>query len=94
MKDRVLYIAAYDISCPKRLRRALHILKSYASGRQKSVFEVYLDKQEKGQLMNEVDSILDTDDDRFFLLKLSGRKHIHTLGIAVQPIDNEYFYIG
>lgn len=94
MKDRVLYIAAYDISCPKRLRRALYILKGYASGRQKSVFEVYLNKLEKGQLMEKVASVLEPEDDRFFLLKLSGRKHIHTLGIAVQPVDNEYFYIG
>ena len=94
MKDRVLYIAAYDICCPKRLRRALYILKSYASGRQKSVFEVYLSKLEKSRLMDEVAAVLEPEEDRFFLLRLSGRKHIHTLGIAVPPIDNEYFYIG
>lgn len=94
MTTRVLFIAAYDIRCPRRLRRALLVLKGYASGRQKSVFEVYLNKAEKHQLMNEVASILDPEDDRFFLLRLSGRKHIHTLGIAVAPVDNDYFYVG
>lgn len=94
MKDRILYIAAYDIRCPRRLRRALYILKGYASGRQKSVFEVFLSKLEKEQLMDEVAAVLETEEDRFFLLRLSGRKHIYTLGIAVQPLDNEYFYIG
>ncbi len=42
MSTRKLYIAAYDISNPRRLRQALKILKGYACGRQKSVFECYL----------------------------------------------------
>ena len=94
MRYRTLYIAAYDIRDPKRLRQALHILKEYASGRQKSVFEVFLDETEKKELMGRVADIVDTEEDRFFLLKLSGQRHIHTLGIAVTPVDQDYFYIG
>ncbi len=35
MSNRVLHIAAYDVSNSVRLREALPILKGYASGRQK-----------------------------------------------------------
>ena len=91
---RKLYIAAYDISCPKRLRRALFILKGYASGRQKSVFEVYVDAQEKSELLSEVADVLHDEEDRFFLLQLSGRKHIYTLGIGVTPVLSDYIYLG
>ncbi len=91
---RKLYIAAYDIRCPKRLRRALYILKGYASGRQKSVFEVFVSPQEKSTLLEEVTDVLDTQEDRFFLLQLSGRRHIHTLGIGVTPVLSDYIYLG
>lgn len=93
-QHRTLYIAAYDISSAARLRRALWILKSYASGRQKSVFEVYLAPEEKANLMSEISEVIDTAEDRFLLLKLTARKHIYTLGKAVLPLDNHYFYIG
>jgi len=39
MKNRQLYLAAYDVSCPRRLRKALYVLRGFASGGQKSVFE-------------------------------------------------------
>jgi len=94
MRERPLYIAAYDIRSPKRLRRALRLLKGHAAGRQKSVFELFLDPLEKRELMAAMADILDPDEDRFFLLRLRGRRHIHTLGIAVEPVDADYFYIG
>lgn len=37
------YLAAYDVSDPKRLQQALHVLRDYATGGQKSVFECFLE---------------------------------------------------
>ncbi|MBP6058832.1 MAG: CRISPR-associated endonuclease Cas2 [Nitrosomonas sp.] len=94
MTQRQLYLAAYDISCNRRLRKALHILRGYASGGQKSVFECYLMATEKSCLLKDINAIIDPREDRFILLKLSGTKHIHTLGKAVLPQDGSFYYVG
>ena len=59
MPDRALYIAAYDVTDPARLRQALHVLKGYASGGQKSVFECFLTSRERQALLDEVRAVLD-----------------------------------
>jgi CRISPR-associated protein Cas2 len=94
MTQRTLYIAAYDISDPRRLREALKLLKGYASGRQKSVFECFLTPGEKRDLLAGVRAILDGDEDRFVLLRLDPRGKVRTLGKAVKPVDPPWFYVG
>jgi CRISPR-associated protein Cas2 len=94
MTNRHLYLAAYDISCNRRLRKALYVLRSYASGGQKSVFECFLTPAEKAQLLDEIGRVIDPDEDRFILLRLAGAKHIRTLGKAVLPQDGSFFYVG
>ncbi len=94
MKNRQLYLAAYDISCNRRLRRALYVLRGYASGGQKSVFECFLTPAEKAEVLEIMSSIIDPLEDRFILLRLSGAKKIDTLGKAVAPQDGSFFYVG
>ena len=94
MTNRQLYLAAYDISCNRRLRKALYVLRSYASGGQKSVFECFLTPAEQAQLLEEIGRVIDPDEDRFILLRLAGAKHIRTLGKAVLPQDGSFFYVG
>ena len=94
MTQRQLYLAAYDISSSLRLRKALHILRGYASGGQKSVFECFLTHAEKSCLLENISAIIDPKKDRFILLKLIGAKHIHTLGKAVLPQDGSFYYVG
>ena len=94
MTNRQLYLAAYDISCNRRLRKALYVLRGFASGGQKSVFECFLTPSEKAQLLEKIGLIIDPAEDRFILLKLAGAKHIHTLGKAVVPQDGSFFYVG
>ncbi len=94
MTQRQLYLAAYDISSNRRLRKALHVLRGYASGGQKSVFECYLTYAEKSCLLKSISTIIDPNEDRFIVLKLSGGSHIHTLGKAVLPQDGFYYYVG
>lgn len=93
MNQRILYIAAYDIRSPKRLRRALYLLKEQASGRQKSVFELFLTQQEKTQLLEDIADVLQADEDRFFLMRLSGQRPLLTAGIAVRPLNQDYICI-
>ena len=93
MKRR-LYLAAYDISHPSRLRAALYLLKGFASGRQKSVFECFLTRSERLELTNAISLIIDPDEDRFLLLPLGHTDDVRTLGKGVAPTDQPYYYIG
>lgn len=94
MTQRQLYVAAYDISCNRRLRKALYVLRSYASGGQKSVFECFLTASEKRQLLEDIALVINPLEDRFILIRLAGIKHIRTLGKAVLPQDGSFFYVG
>ena len=91
---RAPYLAAYDIASPRRLRSALRVLKGYAAGRQKSVFECFLTPAEVQQLLDEIGEIIEERKDRFFLIRLQPGQPIHTLGIGVPMADPDWFYIG
>ncbi len=94
MAKRTLYIAAYDVAHPRRLRKALNAVKNYASGGQKSVYECFLTGLERNNLLQDVKEILDEEEDRFMLIRLDPRSRISVMGIAVKPADPEYFYVG
>ncbi len=94
MARRTLYLAAYDVSCPRRLHAALLVLKGYASGGQKSVFECFLTARERVELLDAVREVIDPVEDRFLLLPLAGDRRVGTLGIALAPEDPNYYYVG
>lgn len=94
MSNRPLYIACYDICDDGRLRLALRVLRNYASGGQKSVFECFLSNAEKAALIAEVEEVIDPAEDRFLLLRLEPRAPVRVLGIAEPPADPDYFYVG
>ncbi|MEZ5592592.1 MAG: CRISPR-associated endonuclease Cas2 [Gammaproteobacteria bacterium] len=94
MAHRRLYLAAYDISCPQRLSQGLRVLKGYACGGQKSVFECFLTAAERRALLAEMEEVIEPRDDRFLLLPLAGDRTVRTLGIALQPEDPAYYYVG
>jgi CRISPR-associated protein Cas2 len=94
MTQRNLYIACYDIADPRRLRRALHVLRHYATGGQKSVFECYLTRAERAALVSEVAEVIDPAADRFLLLRLDARRRVTVLGIGLLPVDPAFFYVG
>jgi CRISPR-associated protein Cas2 len=94
MTQRTLHIAAYDVSDPTRLREALKVLKGYATGRQKSVFECFLTAAEKRSLLAEVRAVLHPIEDRFLMVRLDPRGKIRVLGRAVKPTDPPWFYVG
>lgn len=94
MRHRDLYLAAYDISEPRRLTAALKLTRAYATGGQKSVHELYLTAAERTALIEDMGVLMDLATDRFLLLRLDPRSRVHTLGKAVAPSDPDYFYVG
>jgi CRISPR-associated protein Cas2 len=94
MTKRLLYIACYDITDNARLRKALHVLRNYSTGGQKSVFECFLTDAEKRGLIAEIRQVIDENEDRFLLLRVDPRKPVKVLGIAEPPEDPAYFYVG
>jgi len=94
MTTRILHLAAYDISDDGRLRDALKVLKSYASGRQKSVFECFLTAVERQRLLDEVREVIDPIEDRFLLVRLDPRGKVRVRGRGVKPADPPWFYVG
>lgn len=94
MSKRPLYLVAYDIRNPSRLRHTLEIVKEYATGGQKSAYECYLSRSEREEILYRTDEVIDPEEDNLFLLRLNRHPRVHTLGIAVEPQDLTFFYQG
>lgn len=94
MTKRALYIAAYDVCEPARLRKVHHVVKNFATGGQKSVFECFLTPTEREELLAGAREILDEDEDRMALLRIEQRARPMLLGIAVPASDPDFFYVG
>lgn len=94
MPVRSLFLAAYDVCEPSRLRCALDIVKEYATGGQKSAYEVFLTPNERTELLGRMQCTLDLLEDSFALIPLGDGCRVHTLGIATAPEDPPFFYFG
>jgi CRISPR-associated protein Cas2 len=94
MSNRDLYIAAYDISCQRRLRAALKVVKGHATGGQKSVYECFLTPAERRDLLDDLRLVIKPIEDRVLLIRLDPRSRVHTLGIGEAPQDLPFFYCG
>ena len=94
MTRRVLYIAAYDVSKPSRLRKVRGVVKRFATGGQKSVFECFLTPSEREELLADARAILDEDEDRLALLRVEERARPMLLGIATPAVDPDFLYVG
>ena len=94
MTRRVLYIAAYDVAEPSRLRKVRHVVKRFATGGQKSVFECFLTPSERKELLAEARALIDEDEDRLALFRVEERARPILLGIATPAVDPVFFYVG
>jgi len=91
---RSLYLVAYDVREPKRLRAALKAVRAFAAGGQKSVHECFLTDAERQELTRNLRDAIEPAVDQAVILRLDPRARIETLGIAVKPADPPFFYIG
>ncbi len=92
--SRRLYLIAYDITDEKRLNRVRHFLKGFSTGGQKSVYECFLTDGELRYVQSNLKSLIDESTDRIHIFSMDARSRTHILGIAVQPHDPFYFYVG
>jgi CRISPR-associated protein Cas2 len=93
MKRR-LYLVAYDISHPARLRAALHCVRNWATGGQLSVHECWLTAGELRELRRRMRRIINPREDSLLIIRLDPRQKPVTLGVAIPPQDPDWFYAG
>jgi CRISPR-associated protein Cas2 len=91
---RTLYLVAYDIRHPRRLARALAIVRAYATGGQKSVHECWLAPAELASLKGQLEAAIDREEDSVLFVRLDPRLKPRTLGIARMPADPAFFFVG
>jgi len=91
---RTLYLVAYDIRHPRRLARALEIVRAYATGGQKSVHECWLVPAELTALQRALAAVVDGAEDSVLFVRLDPRLKPRTLGIARMPADPAFFFVG
>ena len=94
MSNRSLFIAAYDVCSPARLRQVHRAVKAYATGGQKSVFECFLTPQERKTLLAKTRNLINEREDRFALLRVEERAAPVLLGIATPPADPDFYFVG
>lgn len=92
--NRSLYLIAYDITDDRRLNNVRYFLKGYSTGGQKSVYECFLTDGEVRYVMRKLEGMIRKEEDRVHIFTMDGRSRTHVLGIAVQPKDPQYFYVG
>ena len=94
MPQRSLWIAAYDVARPARLRQVHRAVKAYATGGQKSVFECFLTPMERKALLVRGRALINEREDRFALLRVEERAQPVLLGIATPAVDPDFYYVG
>ena len=90
---RNLYIAAYDIREPTRLKTMRRLLRDFASGGQKSVFECWLSTSEKNRLLQLSEQEVQPED-AFLLVQLRVKHTVYRLGKASAIQNDNFLYIG
>lgn len=93
MSKRSLFIAAYDVASPARLRQVHRAVRAYASGGQKSVFECFLTPMERKTLLVKARRLVNEREDRFALLRVEERAAPVLLGIATPPADPDFYFV-
>jgi CRISPR-associated protein Cas2 len=69
----MLRLIAYDISCPKRLRRVAELCLDHGVRIQKSIFECWLDEESFTVFWDRLTALLDTDTDSLIAYTLDAR---------------------
>ena len=94
MTLRALYVVAYDVAKPSRLRKVHQTVRRFATGGQKSVFECFLTPAEREELLAEAGAIIDEEEDRLMLFRVEERAQPVLLGIAKPAADPDFVYVG
>lgn len=80
--NRILYLVCYDISNPKRLRKALKLVKGFAISGQKSFYECLMTISERTTLEIALFNLIDESTDRIHFFQLDPRQKPQFFGKA------------
>ena len=94
MSTRTLWLIAYDIRCPTRLREVLALVKAWSSGGQRSVHECWLTRGELAGLRSALAATIRRREDSVVLLAPDPSRGVRTLGIARRPRDPRFVFVG
>ena len=76
-----MFLIAYDISDPKRLRKSAKFLESHGIRVQYSAFELHLDRKEITPIIDKLRKIIDEEKDRLYVYPISEKpKHSRRRG--------------
>jgi CRISPR-associated protein Cas2 len=92
--QRDLYLVAYDVRDPARLRRVRREVAGYATGGQKSARECLLSARDRDDLVGRLRRALDPALDRAHLVRLRRDVTVWTLGRAVPPHTGPFCFVG
>ena len=66
----MLRVIAYDVGCPRRLRRIAKICEDYGKRVQFSLFECWLEKERLDRLWEQLESVVEPQHDRLICYTL------------------------
>lgn len=85
--QNMLYLVAYDISSPKRLRRVAKTCENFGLRVEYSVFECDLSADNFDKLWKQLGAVIDEDEDCILAYRICGScvKSIESMGAVVRP---------
>ena len=88
MSQRIIYIVAYDICNPRRLRKVYKLMRGYGEHWQYSVFKCELTSTQKAKMIAELSELIQKNEDQVLLAPLGpadGRNasRIEILGVPL-----------
>lgn len=91
MSERNLYLVAYDVRNPKRLRRVHKALTGFGDPLQFSVFQCALTSLEHQRMIAAVSGIIHHREDRVLIVDMGpqdgrGRRSMQILGLQEVPV--------
>lgn len=91
---RELWLVAYDVRCPRRLRETLQAVRGFSTGGQKSVHECWLSAMERRLLRARLAAVIDPREDSVLLVRLDPHAKARAWGRGVAAEDPSFFYVG
>lgn len=95
---RTMWIVAYDICDPRRLRRVASIMEGFGTRVQYSVFECHLTEADRVRLCALLRKVIDNEEDQVLFISLGpseskAQRDIRTLGRPYAAIDSPAFIV-
>ena len=87
------WVVCYDISKDRNRNRALYALRKISDGRQKSVFECWLNARERAELFWQLAPLIE-ESDTLLCFPISQARQVIRLGQGQSPLFESLMVIG